>query len=432
MDTMRTVRGKDDILMRIKILLACLLLLSGVAAHAQSILEDYCANLQGGDTIEVTDDFTSEEIQAQLFVIGAMNSLQADPDFAIQMFTEAINLAEEYADAYLGRGCAYLLQGELESAAADFAQFSRLGDVPDELIVPIANLLAGTSGTTVEECSMVIRDPATFASPAEAQIFVDTFNSGSKTPDYGGRAEAYLCLGEIDLALEDLAAAIALDPQSPDFYSLRGIVYRRSGEYELAIADYDAALEIDPDYVDALNGRAYSSYLSGDYDQCIEDYDRSIALYDQDYIAFGNRGLCYDGLDDFDAAIENYNQALDIEPDNAIVLGNRAVAYRLSGEYDLALDDNNHAIELDPNDPFYFVERGLVYYELEDFRSALEDFTTAAELDPNYPEAWLNMGDAQRALKDNVGAVESYQRYLELDPESPYAEELQDFIESES
>ena len=417
--------------MRIKIMLAGLLLFSAVAAHAQSSLEDFCGGLEGDSTIEVTGDFTSEELQAQLSVVAGMNVLQTDLDFAISMFNEAIKVADEYADAYLGRGCAYLLQGEIDLAETDFAQFIELTADAD-LAATIAGFLSGTSQTTGDACSMVIRDPATFVTPADAQAFVDTFDSGSKTPDYGGRAEAYLCVGEIDLALDDLAAAIAADPQSPDFYSLRGIVYRRLGEYDLAIADYDTALEIDPDYVDALNGRAYSSYLSGDYEQCIEDYDRSIALYEEDYIAFGNRGLCYDALDDFETAIENYNQALEINPDNAIVIGNRAVSYRLMEEYDLALEDNNLAIELDPNDPFYYVERGLVYYALGEYLNAQADFLAALDLDSNYTDAWLNLGDAQRELKNNPGAVESYQRYLELYPDSPYAEELQDFIADQS
>jgi tetratricopeptide (TPR) repeat protein len=416
--------------MRVWIFVA-LILLPFAAAHAQSSVEDFCAGLEGSDTITVSGDFTSEELQAQLFVTAGMNSLQAAPEVAIGMFNEAINVADEYADAYLGRGCAYILQGDTGNAQADFEEFIQLTE-DTALAETIAGFISGTSGTTGDECAMVIRDPATFASPEDAQTFIDGFSgTGSKNPDFGGRAEAYLCLGEFDAALDDLATAISREPNSPEYYSLRGIVYRRLGEYELAIADYDTALGIDPDYVDALNGRAYSSYLMGDYDQCIEDYDHSIALFDEDYIAFGNRGLCYDGLGEFETAVENYNQALDIAPDNAIVLGNRAVAYRLMGEYDLALEDNNRAIELDPNDPFYFVERGLVNYELGEYRTAVEDFTAAAELDPTYADAWLNLGDAQRELKDNAAAAESYQRYLELYPDSPYAEELQEFIDGQ-
>lgn len=416
--------------MRIKILLVCFLLLSGAAIHAQSSLEDFCGGLEGGDTIELSSDFTSEELQAQLFVMGAMNTLQTDPEFSLEMFNEALSVADEYADAYLGRGCAYFFQGDMESAEADFARFIEL-TTNVELATTLEGFLSGT-GATGDQCAMVIRDPASFATPAQAQDFVDTFDTSTKTPEYDWRAEAYLCLGEIDLALADLAAAIALDSDAPDLYSLRGIVYRRLGEYDLAIADYNTALDLDPDFVDALNGRAYSSYLSGDYEQCIVDYDHSISLYDQDYIAFGNRGLCYDGLGDFETAIENYEQALELDPDNAIIIGNRAVAYRLMEQYDLALEDNNLAIQIDPTDPFYYVERGLVYYALGDYRNAHADFTAALELDPTYSDAWLNLGDTQRELKDSAGAAESYQRYLELYPDSPYAQELRDFIADQS
>lgn len=416
--------------MRMKFLLVGVLLLSSIVAHAQSSLEAICSNLGGRDLV-LSENFTSEELEAQLMVSLALSNLPDKPAAAINIINEAISIADDYGDAYLGRGCAYFLQGDMERAEADFARFIQFTH-DTALAETISGLISGTAQTNTNVCAMNIRSPGTFESPAEAQEFIDNFNTNTKTPDYDWRAEAYLCLGEYDLALDDLAAAIALAPNSPEYYSLRGIVYRRLGEYELAIADYNTALELDPDYLSALNGRAYSSYLSGDYEQCIEDYDRSIALDDQDHIAFGNRGLCYDALGDYETAITDYNAALEIDPDNAIIIGNRAVSYRMLEEYDLALADNNLAIEIDPNDPFYYVERGLVYYELGQYVNAEADFLAAIELNPNYASAWLNLGDTQRQLKDNPGAVESYQRYLELYPDSAYAEELRDFIAAHS
>jgi tetratricopeptide (TPR) repeat protein len=419
--------------MRAKTLLVIPFLLLAGLAQAQSSLEDFCGSLVADSTIEVADDFTSEEIQAQLSVMAGLNLLQTDLDFAISMFNEALKVAEEYADAYLGRGCAYFLQGDNDSATADFEQFIQLTDDGD-LAATVSGLISGETteiSPVGEECAMAIRTPAPFT-PAEAQAFVDGFSeTQAKTTNYMERAEAYLCLGEYDLAFDDFTTVIELQPGTADHYTARGIAYRRLGEYELAIADFSAALEIDPDSVDALDGRAYSSYLLGDYEQCITDYNRSIELFAEDFIAFSNRGLCYSSLDQFDAAIADYNLALELAPDDAITIGNRAVAYRLMGEYDLALEDNNQAIAIDPNDPFYFVERGLVYYEMGEYRSAVEDFLAALELDLTYADAWLNLGDAQRILKDTAAAVESYTRYLELYPDSPYAEELQEFIDGQ-
>jgi tetratricopeptide (TPR) repeat protein len=421
-------------LMRLWILASLLLLAFATPSSAQSSLEDFCKALESDSTIEVTDDSLGDELQARFFVIGGMNLLQTSPEFAIDLFNQAIDLDDEYADPYLGRGCAYALQGDEESAFADLEQFLQLSDDSD-LADTLADLLGSTSTTTTTteaegDCVLVTRDPVPFADQADAQEFIENFSESVKSPDYLGRSDAYLCLGDYDSALVDLTTYIAQEPDDPEGYTARGIIYRRLGEYETAIDDFDDALEIDADYVSAVNGRAYSYYLSGDFEQCIEDYDRSIELDDQDPIAFGNRGLCYGALEDDESAIEDYNLALELDPNNAIIIGNRAVSYRILGEYELALADNNRAIELDPTDPFYYVERGLVYYAQERYRSALEDFTFAAELDPNDAAAWLNIGDAQRILKDDDAAVEAYQRYLELYPDSPYVQELEEYIDA--
>ena len=84
--------------MRAKTLLVIPFLLLAGLAQAQSSLEDFCGSLVADSTIEVADDFTSEELQAQLSVMAGLNLLQTDLDFAISMFNEALKVAEEYAD----------------------------------------------------------------------------------------------------------------------------------------------------------------------------------------------------------------------------------------------------------------------------------------------------------------------------------------------
>jgi tetratricopeptide (TPR) repeat protein len=422
--------------MRLWILALLFLLAVAAPASAQSALEDFCAGLEADSDVTLAENFTSEDLQAQLYVIAGLKLLESLPASAIDMFNQAIDVSEAYADAYLGRGCAYALQNDEERAQADLEQFVQLTDDTD-LADTITELLAGAATTTNTatpeaegDCVLVTRDPVPFADQESAQAFIDDFDEGTKSPDYLGRSDAYLCLGDYDSALVDLTTYVALEPDDPEGYVARGIIHRRLGEYEPAIEDFNSALDLDPDYIDAVNGRAYTYYLSGSYEQCIEDYDHSIELEDQDSIAFGNRGLCYNALDDDETAIENYNLALELDPDNAIIIGNRAVSYRGLGEYELALEDNNRAIEIDPTDPFYYVERGLVYYAQERYRSALEDFNAALELDPEDVSAWLNLGDTQHMLKDDEAAVEAYQRYLELYPDSPYAQELEDFIEA--
>lgn len=421
--------------MRAWIIAALIIAAFAFPTYAQSSLEDVCTSLEGFDDITFSPDASPEQLEAQIYVVTGFSLLESLPATAIDMFNDALEADEENANAYLGRGCANILQGDEDAAQEDFVQFIALTD-DAELADTISSLVFGSTTTTTDipasagdECVMVTRNPPPFVDVADAQEFIDDFDESVKSPDYIDRSDAYLCVGDIDAAIVDLTTLIGQEPDEPEGYATRGVIYRRLAEYDSALEDFNAALDLDADYLDAVNGRAYTNYLLGEYELCIEDYDHSIDLYDEDAIAFGNRGLCYGALGEDETAVEDYNRAIDLAPDNAIIIGNRAVSYRMLGEYELALEDNNRAIEIDPTDPYYFVERGLVYYEMEQYRSAANDFITATELDSEYRSAWLYLGDSQRWLKDNAAAVEAYQVYLELYPDSPYLDELEEFIE---
>ena len=76
---------------------------------------------------------------------------------------------------------------------------------------------------------------------------------GSRPTDpkfYRERGAAFYHDGDLDRALADFSAAIALDPHSPSAYTDRSIVYYRKGEIALAFADLVEASRIE-DSLDA-------------------------------------------------------------------------------------------------------------------------------------------------------------------------------------
>ena len=68
-------------------------------------------------------------------------------------------------------------------------------------------------------------------------------------------------------ALADLKFALMLDEELVEAYALRADVHRNMGNYDLALDDLDAALEIEPDNADFLEGQAYLFWYQGDYEQ---------------------------------------------------------------------------------------------------------------------------------------------------------------------
>jgi tetratricopeptide (TPR) repeat protein len=61
------------------------------------------------------------------------------------------------------------------------------------------------------------------------------------------RGLAWIRLGQLERALEDTNAALALQPEDAVTYNNRGVIFRDQGNVEQAEADLRRALEIDPE-----------------------------------------------------------------------------------------------------------------------------------------------------------------------------------------
>ncbi len=85
----------------------------------------------------------------------------------------------------------------------------------------------------------------------------------SKVAILSKRAQLYALAARYDDAIADLNAAIKLDPDNPELYTLRGQMYLYLYEWDSVLDDYNHAIELDPTYADAyyFRGILYDSIL---------------------------------------------------------------------------------------------------------------------------------------------------------------------------
>jgi tetratricopeptide (TPR) repeat protein len=108
-------------------------------------------------------------------------------------------------------------------------------------------------------------------------------------------SRCYLGLGRADDALNALKTCVALRPNQPWAYSVRGLVLALSGQYEQAKSDLDKALELRPDFGPALLNRGYLFKMQKEYDAALADFDKALALPKSERLIVANyyKGLVY-------------------------------------------------------------------------------------------------------------------------------------------
>jgi tetratricopeptide (TPR) repeat protein len=96
----------------------------------------------------------------------------------------------------------------------------------------------------------------------------------------------------------------------------RGILKMRLHDLQGALGDFDAGLALRPDLAEAYVDRGALLLQVKRYDDALADLNKSIALKTEDAnVAYFNRGLARERTGDFADACADYRQALALQPD---------------------------------------------------------------------------------------------------------------------
>ena len=289
---------------------------------------------------------------------------------AIDLFSKAIELWENYDEAYYQRGIAYFRSSNKEDAVSDLTKAILINpQVPDYWF---------QRGLVQSDCCPPL-GPGTYQRATED--FTKAINLNQFEPYYyyhRGRAlEQIFPREEVnsERAIEDYSRAINLDPQAKEFYVGRSDAFYLLDEYWKAIDDLSFAIVLDPadfelykergdlfkfmpveQFEERNPGISPQQYvLKKMYQRATQDYDRAIELaptwwlFDLHY----NRGVVYGAMNWYDEALKDYNAALlyydDALPslrDLPTLYLNRGFAYESLGDGLSAYKDYNKAVEL--------------------------------------------------------------------------------------
>jgi tetratricopeptide (TPR) repeat protein len=167
-----------------------------------------------------------EELTAQQWLERGFAAVNVNE--RLRLYTEAIRLKPDSAEAFSNRGNARRTKGDVEGALRDYTEAIQLK--PD---------------------------------------FAEAYNN---------RGNARRAKGDAEGALQDYTEAIRLKPDLAKAYNNRGVTRRAKGDAEGALQDYTEAIQLKPDYAKAYNNRGKARLAKGDVDGALQDYNEAIRL----------------------------------------------------------------------------------------------------------------------------------------------------------
>ncbi|PYR06280.1 MAG: hypothetical protein DMF99_26325 [Acidobacteria bacterium] len=122
-------------------------------------------------------------------------------------------------------------------------------------------------------------------------------------------------LGDVDRAVAEEDAALAIDPRDAEAHELRGGLLAGRGRLDEAVRELQMAIEIEP--VNALFriGLARALITAGKLDEADAEVRRALELHPDSADAHAASGAVAAGRNRFDAAAAAYAQALRLRPD---------------------------------------------------------------------------------------------------------------------
>jgi tetratricopeptide (TPR) repeat protein/tRNA A-37 threonylcarbamoyl transferase component Bud32 len=304
--------------------------------------------------------------------LGTIRFLQGDFPGAMANLNRALELNPKDTDAYSIRGAFYINQGDFDRAIKEFTKALQFVDSQDAAI------------------------------------------------HYRFRAMAFYRKRLYDQALNDLNAALSIEPRNSEVLCERGTVLLAKRNLEGAIADFDAVLKLDPANAKAYYNRGCARIYQNDLQKAIVDFSSAIKINPLKGWPFHNRGSAHAALDRLDEAIKDFTEAIKLGPQEFMHYHARGRIHWLKQNFSVAIQDFDTAYRLRPTDTNDLanaamaseLHNGLAWVlatcpeaELRNPRRAVELAAESIKLWDN-PGQYQVLGVARYRAGDYPGAIE--------------------------
>jgi tetratricopeptide (TPR) repeat protein len=251
-----------------------------------------------------------------------------------------------------------------------------------------------------------------------AQLLSDSLAARDDSEAGTDLAIAHMRLLEVEAAISDARAALALDEKNARAHHVLGKLLYMKGDYGAARPELERAVVLDPD-LDA-------GYTLGMTYLRLKDAARAKLLFEEMQAALGNSadahllfGRAYEETGFAPEAEREFRAALAVDPRATrahFYLGYVILRHGGSERVAEAGEEFDRELRFSPHDFYANFFRGVVAATAGDQRKAVEHLSEAARLKPDSGDAHLFLGQAQVELADPA-AEATLRRAIELTPD---------------
>ncbi|ESP04789.1 hypothetical protein LOTGIDRAFT_109285, partial [Lottia gigantea] len=299
---------------------------------------------------------------------------QGDVTMAIVNFTQAIKFNPTDHEAYFQRAQMYEQRGEMLLALEDYTTCKRIMPSRTDAIMKHGLYYFEHENPNWNNAINDFTD----------LLKVDPLNATARL--YRGRA--YAKLSQWIPAVQDLSAAIHLDPRNWQAFYHRACIIRKTNR-ERALQDYSMSLLLD-DSEENILSYLHRGILYNDLDcpeDAIADFESVLTLNKDVACAHVCLGLIYmTKFNNYHRAIKKFTSAIKVDPTH------------LRAYLTLAIRDFSRAIHLRPDIQHYYMYRGQLILETGNLELAAFCVRQASELNTDTVASSLGEKPTQQAV----------------------------------
>lgn len=233
------------------------------------------------------------------------------------------------------------------------------------------------------------------------------------------RAERALQLSESQKwreALNELEAALAINPHDSFWHAQRGQILDQLDQFAEAVEAYRQSLDLEPDNLEINTALGIDLIRIGQYEQAVHHFERLSKSYPDYEPAYCHRIAAYTRMGQHDRAENMFYLAQQLNENCPSCFHHIAESLACRGFYAKALYCWQRTLEIEPDFPCVRQRIAEIHRQEHNYEKAREFLLAALRRDPGNTDILAELGDLLIEVGDFEGAEAEFRQVLALNP----------------